>query len=1132
MPYPAALGQRPLEVDEAYAALQQYVADYGRSALLLMMHAAVPETLRADLLHLIRVNFLSDLDGDTSLEADVLFGPLTRSEHGTGYYCIDPQVRWHCLGLLQSLYRNEARPRALRVAGLLWHYVSAREATATREADPQLAEYLAIQRWVALAHLEPKNAARAFALALHQASQGANQTRLRLGGLASAIELPLAGEQELLTYAQGLDALVRGDESRAAELLGALGDKELRISDVVLKGGATLLREKAPGAPNRTSAAATAEESVQGSVASAEDDSARGHLVLPSGSHQLVVGRDALVREVSSAVLEVDVTVLVGTAGIGKMTVARAVAENLRAHFSAGTLFVDSEAVLPNLTPASNRLIVVELRRASSDRAIQWALRSGGKVLVTTRSRVHQELARGSLPALTVHIDVPGLSIAEAHELLGDYWPWPRGVDAPRAELVSPALDGNPLALHLLQRLWQVERRGADRPVPELEALVASSLAHCSPPALRLLQAWPSEGRFAPKSEFMDTQRVSLDALYELGLIRESPDYIELHPIVRALAQASNIAPTPRPRVLLVAPSDCSQLANELNVSLHFDRVIVSDTRQLFDRNPLADYSRVVVMFGMEERDLSKFWVDGIGKANKECIGLLVAGEPPKAGQVRYWFDLRDLSARTAQVTQLSRRLAQPVEREGRLFDVPEPPRDAPDTRAAEHVVRSQLLGRGGKRHVAIWGVPGGGKYALTIRLAHDPEVRRAFPDGIVMLRRQRKSTASVRQELERWAHQQNISWHTGARVLVLLDRPTTVREVEEALTRMDHASALLVNAVTEDVVAAIPERIHISPPGASPTQVRLLSTADINAVPRIYVSYSWDSPEYKAQVAAFARRLRDDGFNVHLDQFYSDSEFGLIAPTDWDTWQREQIRRADVMLLLCSETYALKIQKLEWSGSAKDVRLMRERFAHGAPVTSFVPGSVEPAERQSRWVPDFLAEQPYYDLSQREGYAALLQRLRPRRPRLVVVDFNEAERQWFDEFRSALDAANVSADLWCIPNVRTPDGGRLNGGQLRDWANELEKVLGIASTIVCLATSRAVDSLTYVDKRLKEHRGLRAIVVPVDGTFPTERDGWQTLTTTGTPISRLPDQARRTAWIQVAQHLASVLHGLTTSAP
>ena len=88
MPYPAALGQRPLEVREAYAALEQYAADYGREALLLLMHASVPETLRADLLDLIRVNFLPDHRADLSLDADVLFSPLA-TVLGRGYYRLD-----------------------------------------------------------------------------------------------------------------------------------------------------------------------------------------------------------------------------------------------------------------------------------------------------------------------------------------------------------------------------------------------------------------------------------------------------------------------------------------------------------------------------------------------------------------------------------------------------------------------------------------------------------------------------------------------------------------------------------------------------------------------------------------------------------------------------------------------------------------------------------------------------------------------------------------------------------------------------------------------------------------------------------------------------------------------------------
>lgn len=243
MPYPAAIGQRPLEVREAYAALEQYAANYGREALLLLMHASVPETLRADLLDLIRVNFLPDHRADLSLDADVLFSPLATGLGG-GYYRLDAQVRWHGLALLRSLYRDDARPRARRVAELLWRYVQAMERRASRAADPQLAEFLDIQRWVALAYLEPANAAHAFADALRQAGEAPASALLRLGGLTSAIEMPLANEQELLAYAKAMDALVSGDDERARTLVQALGENEIRVGSVVLKAPTTLLARR------------------------------------------------------------------------------------------------------------------------------------------------------------------------------------------------------------------------------------------------------------------------------------------------------------------------------------------------------------------------------------------------------------------------------------------------------------------------------------------------------------------------------------------------------------------------------------------------------------------------------------------------------------------------------------------------------------------------------------------------------------------------------------------------------------------------------------------------------------------------------------------------------------------------
>jgi hypothetical protein len=131
------------------------------------------------------------------------------------------------------------------------------EQRANRAADPQLSEFLDIQRWVALAILEPASAAHAFADALRQASAGPASAVVRLGGLTAAIEIPLASEQALLAYARGMNALVGGDEERARQLLEALGDEELRVGDVVLKAPTTLLAERQAAPLGEAAAAAT-----------------------------------------------------------------------------------------------------------------------------------------------------------------------------------------------------------------------------------------------------------------------------------------------------------------------------------------------------------------------------------------------------------------------------------------------------------------------------------------------------------------------------------------------------------------------------------------------------------------------------------------------------------------------------------------------------------------------------------------------------------------------------------------------------------------------------------------------------------------------------------------------------------
>lgn len=235
---------------EAYEALMLFARRRGEGALRLAMHAAVPQSFRPDLLHLLKLNFLPRELHDPAAEADVLFSPLCE-ETGRGYFEFGPHARTLLLDNLAANYAGDRTPRIERVANFLLHYVEQSERRAAGTLDRLWRDYLEVQRWVALAFLDADAAARQLAAALKgtDAPAGEFAARLRLGGLASALSSPLVKYRHVLDYAAGLQALEAGDHERARTLLSALGDEELEVGGVRLRPASDLLRAYAAQSP-------------------------------------------------------------------------------------------------------------------------------------------------------------------------------------------------------------------------------------------------------------------------------------------------------------------------------------------------------------------------------------------------------------------------------------------------------------------------------------------------------------------------------------------------------------------------------------------------------------------------------------------------------------------------------------------------------------------------------------------------------------------------------------------------------------------------------------------------------------------------------------------------------------------
>lgn len=143
--------------------------------------------------------------------------------------------------------------------------------------------------------------------------------------------------------------------------------------------------------------------------------------------------------------------------------------------------------------------------------------------------------------------------------------------------------------------------------------------------------------------------------------------------------------------------------------------------------------------------------------------------------------------------------------------------------------------------------------------------------------------------------------------------------------------------------------------------------------MPKVFVSYSHDSPAHTARVLALADRLRQDGLDVILDQYEGD------PPEGWPRWMDRQILAADVVLLICTETYYKRVMGQEAAGIGKGVKwegnlIYQHIYQADSEHSKFIP--VLFADGKSEHVPTPLQGKRIYRLDGEEGYQQLYWRV------------------------------------------------------------------------------------------------------------------------------------------------------------
>jgi len=139
---------------------------------------------------------------------------------------------------------------------------------------------------------------------------------------------------------------------------------------------------------------------------------------------------------------------------------------------------------------------------------------------------------------------------------------------------------------------------------------------------------------------------------------------------------------------------------------------------------------------------------------------------------------------------------------------------------------------------------------------------------------------------------------------------------------------------------------------------------------PRVFISYSHDSPEHRKRVLSLAERFRADGVDAQIDQYVQGTPL-----EGWARWMRNQLASANFILLVCTETYYRRFcgqggpaqgRGVDWEGMLVTLELYHAQ----SRTAKFVPVVFAPDEE--RFVPEELSGHTHYLLTSEDQYFQL----------------------------------------------------------------------------------------------------------------------------------------------------------------
>ena len=142
---------------------------------------------------------------------------------------------------------------------------------------------------------------------------------------------------------------------------------------------------------------------------------------------------------------------------------------------------------------------------------------------------------------------------------------------------------------------------------------------------------------------------------------------------------------------------------------------------------------------------------------------------------------------------------------------------------------------------------------------------------------------------------------------------------------------------------------------------------------PKVFISYSHDTPEHVELVLNFSDRLRQDGIDCILDQYET-------APAEgWTRWMDKHIRDSDFVIMVCTHPYYRRVMGEEKPGKGQGVRwegnlIYQHIYNADTTNTRFIPVLLESGKFEH--IPTPLQSATYHRVDTEKGYEYLYRRL------------------------------------------------------------------------------------------------------------------------------------------------------------